>query len=253
VASACATTSDAPPPPERAALESEARAAHETPTTSDARLVGVTADIAVDDEVAALLAPHEEAVSARAKRVVGTLTGPLDRGARDDVETTLGNFASDALRGQMPAHVGRRVDVCFQNMGGLRRNLDAGPVTEGDLVEVMPFDNTVVVFELDGASLQALLDRVAERRDPISGVRYRREGNGAKDVTVEGAPLDRARPYVVCTNDYVFEGGGDYPLHPAKNVVHTGVLVRDVFADAIEAAEETSGGLAPVKDGRVTE
>lgn len=216
-------------------------------------MVAVSADLAPADDVTALLAPHEAAVTARAKRVVGTLTGPLDRGARDDVETTLGNFASDALREQMPTHVGRRVDVCFQNMGGLRRNLDAGPVTEGDLVEVMPFDNTVVVFELDGAALQSLLDRVAERRDPVSGARYRREGARAKDVIVAAAPLDVTRPYVVCTNDYVFEGGGDYPLQSAKNVVHTGILVRDVFVDALVEAQEKSGGFAPVKDGRVTE
>jgi 5'-nucleotidase/UDP-sugar diphosphatase len=218
-----------------------------------ARLDIVDGSVPPADDIVALLAPLAVDVEARARRVVGTLSGPLDRGEKNAIETTLGNFASDAMRNEIAAIVGRSIDVCFQNMGGLRRNLDTGPVTEGDLVEVMPFDNAVVVFELGGADLVALLHRVAERRDPASGVRFRRDGKRAADVVVGDAPVDVATTYVVCTSDYVYEGGGDYPLKTAANVVYTGVLVRDTFIAAFEDAARDGRSIAPVVDGRVTE
>jgi 2',3'-cyclic-nucleotide 2'-phosphodiesterase (5'-nucleotidase family) len=249
----CASTHDAQPPPHRETrgASEDAVLAPQAPPT--ARLEAVDDSVSPAEDVTALLAPHAVAVEARARRVVGTLAGPLDRGEKNATESTLGNFASDAMRSETSSVVGRRIDVCFQNMGGLRRNLDAGPITEGDLVEVMPFDNSVVVFELDGAALAALLDRVSERRDPVSGARFRREGRSAKDINVGSAPLDPQETYVVCTNDYVFEGGGDYPLKPAANVVYTGVLVRDTFISALEDAAREGRSIAPTVDGRVSE
>lgn len=240
---ACATTSSTSSSEQAGSREPvEVRAA--------AGLTAVDPGLPPDPEVQAFLAPHAARVQARAGRVVGRLTGPLERGKP---ESTLGNFVTDAMRDGMQRFTGKAPDVCFTNTGGLRRELEAGEVTEGVLVELMPFDNSIVVFDVDERDLSAILARLAQRGDPASGVRYRRSGGKPKDLQVGGKPLEAGRTYRVCTNDYVFEGGGQYPFEGAKNVSYTGVLLRDLLIEVFEREHEQERAVAPALDGRVTE
>jgi 2',3'-cyclic-nucleotide 2'-phosphodiesterase (5'-nucleotidase family) len=217
---------------------------------AQAQLTPVGDDVPADPEVEAFLAPHADRVQARSGRVVGELTGPLERGRP---ESTLGNFVCDAMRAGMGRFTGAEPDVCFTNSGGLRREIGAGTVTEGILVELMPFDNAIVVFEADGAELEKILTRLGQRGDPASGVRYKRSGGKAHDMEVGGAAIDPARTYRVCTNDYVFEGGGQYPFEGVKNVSYTGVLLRDALIEVFEREHTEGRALKPVLDGRVSE
>lgn len=48
-------------------------------------------------------------------------------------------------------------DVAFTNTGGLRTSIPAGEITMGQLYEVIPFDNPVVIVELTGAQIKEVL------------------------------------------------------------------------------------------------
>ena len=58
-------------------------------------------------------------------------------------------FAADAILEAGERAGGPRVDLAITNSGGIRNGIPAGEVTLGSLFEVMPFDNTVVVFFSD--------------------------------------------------------------------------------------------------------
>jgi 2',3'-cyclic-nucleotide 2'-phosphodiesterase (5'-nucleotidase family) len=155
------------------------------------------------------------------------------------------------MRQQSAEATGKPVDVAFTNNGGLRADLPRGPLTRGDVLEVMPFDNAMVVLELSGADLQSTLDRSSEHGgDPFSGVTFRIENRKALDVRVNGEPLDLQRTYRLCTNDYIVDGGGKYEaIKRARNVNRTGVLIRDAIlshiireADAGRVVDSTVGG-----------
>jgi len=246
LAAACATTSAAPeakaPVPAEAPLETallEVRAS--------ASPVAVDESVELDADMVAFLAPKAEAVQARASRLVGTLATPLERGKP---ESTMGNFATDAMREGLALVTGSEMDLCFTNAGGLRRNLEAGAITEGLLVELMPFDNSVVVFDATPAQLQLILDRLAQRGDPVSGITYKREGEKAVEVTVGGAALGAKDRYRLCTNDYVFEGGGGYPFEGVSGVNNTGALLRDVFIEYFERRHKDGKAVSAQIDGR---
>ena len=64
-------------------------------------------------------------------------------------ETGLGNFVADAYRIVMEADIG----MC--NGGGIRASLEAGDVSQIDLISVNPFGNSLCVIEVSG---QELLD-----------------------------------------------------------------------------------------------
>ena len=117
----------------------------------------------------------------------------------------------------------------------------------------------MVLLELSGAEVDALLEQVALRRRFlfVSGLRYildldAPEGERVEIVGgIEGG-IDPGRTYRVAVNDFLAEGGDGLTLLTKQGgYENTGRLLRDVLADAIRT--ETAAG-RPVEaelDGRI--
>lgn len=218
--------------------------------TIDGTSLAVNDSVPPDPSVQAMLAPFTEQVAAEMKQTIATADAAL---TRDRPEGAMGNLVVDAMRKAAADSTGKPVDVAFTNAGGVRNDLPAGVITLGSVFEVMPFDNTIVVFELSGEALQKTLNSVAGRGgDPVSGLRMRISKGNAVDVVIGGKALDPEGHYRVATNDYVFDGGGRFGgLHEAKRVVRTGVLLRDALVAEIQRRNKRDGSLRPLVDGRM--
>jgi 5'-nucleotidase len=72
------------------------------------------------------------------------------------VESEMGNFVSDSMRTYFPD-----VDFAFTNAGGLRADIDEGPITLEEIYAVLPFNNTLVTMELTGAQVEQVLEEGA--------------------------------------------------------------------------------------------
>ncbi|MCQ2343248.1 MAG: bifunctional metallophosphatase/5'-nucleotidase [Paludibacteraceae bacterium] len=88
-------------------------------------------------------------------------------------ETNLGDFVADAMRAVSHSDVG------IANGGGLRSSLKAGNITYGDLLQVLPFNNTLYKISLTGQQLTDALEigvagLPVETGDflQVSGLRY---------------------------------------------------------------------------------
>ena len=58
------------------------------------------------------------------------------------------------------------VQVAIQNGGGIRASIDAGEVTMGEVLTVLPFQNTLATFEVTGETIVAALENgVSEVED----------------------------------------------------------------------------------------
>ena len=67
-------------------------------------------------------------------------------------ETNLGNLCAEAMRSLVNADIG------YVNGGGLRSNISAGDVTFNDLLNVFPFNNTVVLAQISGQDIKDMLE-----------------------------------------------------------------------------------------------
>jgi 5'-nucleotidase len=127
------------------------------------------APVVPDPEVQALIAPALARVKQEQNRELG-LTVPVALKREYQAESVLGDFLADALREAAGA------DVALMNPGGLRADIDAGPLTFGDVYEVLPFDNTVSLVTMTGDELRRLLKAAYGGRKGIfqvSGLRSR--------------------------------------------------------------------------------
>jgi 5'-nucleotidase / UDP-sugar diphosphatase len=216
------------------------------------RLILLTADL--EDEAPQLvrdLVDHfDQQVAAVYGRQIGRLVEDLRRHSRR--ESALGSWLSDIVRDHA------RADVAVINSGGIRKQLARGPLTKLDIYEVLPFGNTIVVHEMPGASLRAIVlanARAAEARSygilQVSGIAYRyrvdQDGQVAlTSVLVGGEPLADDRIYTVAMPDFVSGMADTYlagqELGPRRE---TGADMTDVVITFVEASGAVITAPAP--------
>lgn len=167
-------------------------------------------------EVLAALKPHIDRAAAKRQTPLGvTLPTKLRRAFR--TESPLGALLADLLRSGAARVIAQNVDVAFQNGGGIRNELPAGPLTYGHLFEVLPFDNRLAVVTLTGAHLAELLRRNLQSSHGAlipSGMSVEARCAGSElQVTLRddrGALFDPAKRYTVAVSDFLASGGDSF-------------------------------------------
>ena len=191
-------------------------------------------------------------VSRFADEVVGSAAVALHRRAP---ETTIGDFITDAMRAE--AHV----DVALQNPGGMRADLDAGPVTRGEIYAIMPFDNTIATVELTAAQLKAVLEQslAHDRVTQVSGIRYTIDYRRPSLDRItqlrlpDDTPLDSTKSYTVAANNFMITGGDFYEaLTQGAKRSDSGRLIRDAMESWVRTACAGGKSFELPGDGRIT-
>ena len=131
-------------------------------------------------------------------------------------ETNAGDLVADAYRYAMKADIG------FENGGGIRNDIHAGDITYGDIIGMLPYDNTLRRISVTAEQLKQMLTRctalvpVLDGNFPqCSGLRFtiHSKSHTVSDIEIlqaDGsyAPIDMQRTYSVALTDYNHEGGG---------------------------------------------
>ena len=193
-------------------------------------------------------------------RVVATSTESIDgdRGNCRARECQMGNLVADAMLARV---ANQGTQIAIQNGGGLRASIDAGDVTMGEVLTVLPFQNTLSTFQVTGATmLEALengasqIEEGAGRFPQVAGISFTvtlsaEPGSRISNVMVGDAPIDPDAVYSVVSNNYVRNGGDGYDMfRGAMNVYDFGPDLADVTAEFMAA----QGGYTPYLDGRIT-
>ncbi len=212
-------------------------------------LIPCAPEVVDNSEVGEIGRRYNKELEVKLGEVIGEAVVALD-GERANVrtkETNLGNLVADVMRDAGSA------DICLTNGGGIRASINAGPISVGDVFNVLPFDNTLVVLEVSGANIKAALERsVSEYPQQlggflqVSGLSFefdplKAPGERVVSVLVDNKPLDEKKTYTVATNDFLAAGGDGYDmLKDAKVVFESGDMLRDVFAEHIKALGKVS-------------
>ncbi|MER9522644.1 5'-nucleotidase C-terminal domain-containing protein [Mesorhizobium sp. M0292] len=206
-------------------------------------------------------------IEALKNKEVAETTEAID-GSRESCRTkecAMGNLVSDAILDRVK---GQGVEIVVSNGGGLRASIDKGTVTMGEVLTVLPFQNTLATFQISGKDLVAGLENgVSQVEDgggrfpQVAGLKYSFDKSVApnagrvKSVEVmEGgawAPINPDKDYLVATNNYVRQGGDGYKVfaEKAKNAYDYGPGLEQVVADYLAAHRPYT----PKLDGRITE
>jgi 2',3'-cyclic-nucleotide 2'-phosphodiesterase (5'-nucleotidase family) len=146
-------------------------------------------------------------------------------------ESTLGNFLADALLSETKKIDNVKADFAVINLGGIRLpQLPAGDVTIGKVYELMPFDNAVVILDMNAEDINSFFNyKAAIGGWPIAGASYRIRDGKAINISINGEPLQSNQVYKLAISDYLADGGDKLDMLKKLQRFNTGVLLRDMF------------------------
>ena len=100
--------------------------------------------------------------------VVATISAVIDGelGNCRTMECEMGNLVADAM---LDRAAGQGVTIAIQNGGRLRASIDAGEVTMGEVLTVLPFQNTLAMLELTGQSVIDALENGVSQMEEVKG------------------------------------------------------------------------------------
>ena len=166
-----------------------------------------------DSQIENYIKPYREHINQDLDSVLAYCPVTLDKSS-GKWQTTIGNLMADVTlqRGNtvFMAREKKNIDLCILNHGGIRSILPKGNVTSRNAFEIMPFENSLVVIALKGEQILELVDYfiATKKPHPLSGITFTiGKDNIAKNILVQGKPVEKATTYYVGTNDYLSNGG----------------------------------------------
>ncbi len=204
------------------------------------------AKVPANAAVAALVKQKLDETRAIVSRPIGETLVDLTLGRLPDGRTSgeypAGNLVVDAMLAANEAG-DRPAEVAIHNNAGLRANLPKGPITYGQLYQMLPFDNVLTAMDMTGDQIKRVLEVAVSCprvNTLIAGMQFTYDctapsGQRITSITIQGKPYDPARVYRVQTIDYLAGGGdGQVAFREGTNLVY-GDLVVDVVAAYVKA------------------
>lgn len=196
-----------------------------------------------------LIAPYKAEKEVSMNVVIGEVEETMEVGLP---ESKLSNLIADVLLTEGRKYIAD-VDMAVTNVGGIRRTLFAGPITIGDVFEILPFDNSLLVLEYKGVEILALADAVALKGgEAIAGMTLTIRDGKAEDVKVGGEVVDTARVYKVVSTDYL--SWGNDQLEPLANYLKStplNMMMRDAMFDYVTCATIKGEKIVTKLDNRI--
>lgn len=194
--------------------------------------IGVDSTARPDNSLVALLSPYKQGLDKSMNEVLFQLPERLEK---RKPECALNNLLCDALLSQAADRYGKPVDVSHLNFGGVRNGLPKGNVTTGNIFEVMPFDNQLIVMTMTGEMLTQFLNHFAnDEALLVSGISVKLHDNKVQSVTfANGRTLQPAETYTVALSDYIANGGSGagFLKNAVKRQNLDNYLIRDALID----------------------
>lgn len=214
------------------------------------------AEIEEDSEIKGLIDEIDNKNEEITSVLVGKSKVKLD-GERELVragETNLANIITDAMLKASGA------EVAITNGGGIRASIEAGDIKMGDVIQVLPFGNYLVVKEVKGIDILNALEHGTSSYPEtkgaypqVAGMTFKLDpskeaGKRVYDVKVGENPLDINKTYKLATNDFMAVGGDEYTMLAEGKVLAEYPALDEIVAEYIKGL----GTIDQKAEGRIT-
>ncbi len=212
-----------------------------------------TWDSKVDSTLLKTIEPYKSKIDSVMNQVIGESTATL-KSFRP--ESPLSNLVADVLRDAATNVIGHPADMGLINMGGLRNILSEGEITQGDVFEILPFENSLCILTLEGKDLMLLMGNIASvGGEGVSNINLKISDTGKViEATINGKPIDEKKNYTVATIDYLAGGNdGMVALMSAKEkICPQGATLRGLFLDYVKEQTTLDKKISAQLENRIT-
>ncbi|MBM4403242.1 MAG: bifunctional metallophosphatase/5'-nucleotidase [Candidatus Cloacimonetes bacterium] len=174
-----------------------------------------------------------ERIDLELNRVIGIM--PFDSTPSKYELTDISRWMADALRAEYFDRY--QPDLAMLNCGGIRKAIPKGEITLKDLTEMLPFNNTVVLFTATGTDLISFYNHnqrnmIDPPHDIVQDSGISRMGN-SENYLINGVPLDQKDIYRIVSHDFLAGQWEKYLTFKPQSVIDTGDLILDAVKNQI--------------------
>jgi 2',3'-cyclic-nucleotide 2'-phosphodiesterase (5'-nucleotidase family) len=208
----------------------------------------------VNSEITQSILPYQEELNKQMSAVLNYAAEDLVKGRP---ESKLGNLLAD-LSFQIATQIYQPEDsipinFCLLNEGGMRASIAKGPITLGEVFELMPFENELVVVTLSYEKTMEIFNYlIATGGEPISNAELIIVNETPYSVLIDDEIPDSTFTYKVLTSDYLARGGDkmNFFLDPI-NHEKVGIKLRDAIILYLEQKAKADEEITSKLDGRI--
>ncbi|HNY10708.1 MAG TPA: bifunctional UDP-sugar hydrolase/5'-nucleotidase [Candidatus Wallbacteria bacterium] len=203
-------------------------------------------------EVEKLMASYEKQIKSLTGVKIGTCAKDMlyPEEEKHLKDLPIGSFVCDVIKNSCSA------DMSIINSGTIREMMPGGVITTGTVMSILPFDNSLVTYDMKGSEINAIFKFIAENYSVASGYQYGGvsftldvKNKAARDIMIGGKPLEMDKTYKVTTISYMAEGNqnGNIFFKNAKTKSDNGFFMRDTMIEYIKNHDE----IIPPEPGRM--
>jgi len=213
-------------------------------------MVEINSNIKNSEKIDSLIVPYKNIIDLEMNTLIGYSNVSM---TTSFPEGLLGNFVSDVMLDSISKLYPHHNMFSLVNNGGLRRSLPEGKITKGLIFEIAPFENEIVILELDSTLISQLADYLINGDEmAIAGGQFVFSGKNPSQIKINNQPINSLSAYFLITVDYLANGGSNMNfLKNAKHRIDTGIKLRDLLIESILSQYARGKSVYSQKDGRI--
>lgn len=223
-------------------------------TKIEGKQININDSLQINQEIEDFVKPYREHVN---KNLDSVISYAVDTYTKRDGEfnTAIGNLFADAIMQESNSifkkRTGHEIDMVLVNHGGIRAIISKGNITTRTAFEIMPFENSLVVVEMKGKTIQdSLINYLsrAKRAHPIAGLKIKLDKDfNTINATINNQTIQAEKTYYVATNDYLYNGGDRMTFFQTNDSLYVlNYKVRNALLDYFKKTDTIN----PVIDDR---
>lgn len=223
-------------------------------TKIEGKQININDSLAINPEIEAFIKPYREHVNKDLDSVISYAVDTYSK-KDGDYNTAIGNLFADAVIQEsnivFNKRTGKNIDMVLLNHGGIRAIISKGNISTRTAYEIMPFENSLVVAEMKGKTIQDSLVHYltrAKRAHPISGLKIKMDKDfNVIETSINNKPIEANKSYYVVTNDYLYNGGDRMTFFKTNDSLYVlNYKVRNALVDYFKKTDTIN----PVIDDR---
>ncbi len=178
----------------------------------EGKKIGITnenKDLAAFEDV---IKPYRETIDKDLNTVLAYAPETIDKNG--EWQSNIGNLLADITLQRsnsiFKTREHKNIDLCLLNHGGIRSIIPKGNITTRTAFEIIPFENAAIVIALKGEQILEIANYIISEKKPhpLSGMTFTiGKDKTAKNIHIQGKPIENDTVYYVVTSDYLANGG----------------------------------------------
>jgi 2',3'-cyclic-nucleotide 2'-phosphodiesterase (5'-nucleotidase family) len=206
-------------------------------TKIEGKEIGITDKNKEIPAIEEFIKPYRENIDKDLNAILAYAPQTIDK--TGEWQTNIGNLLADVTLQKsnliFNSREKKNIDICLLNHGGIRSIISKGNVTARTAYEIMPFENSAVIVALKSDQITEIANYIITEKKPhpLSGLTFTiGKDKIAKNLVVNGKPLDNEKTYYVVTSDYLANGGDNMTfLKKGINTYTIDYKLRNVLID----------------------